>query len=335
MIIPAKLQIGDNVGIISPSFGGAGAFSHRYQQADESLNKIGLKVKPAKNALKSSGYVSSSIKDRVDDIHEMFSDPSVSAIICSIGGNHSNQLLQYLDYDLIAKNPKPFIGYSDITVLHYALLKFANLQTFYGPCLITQFGEYPEVLDFTLDHFVKALFEREIGTITPSKFYTDEFLDWSLKLDLSRARTMTINKGYEWADPGYAKGKIIGGCLGSLNHLLGTKYWIDPTEKIFFLDIPESEPGKGMKIPDVDAYLTDLDNCEVFSVISGLIVGRLYGYSAGEELLVKTLLRRFTSDKPYPVLLDVDFGHTDPIITIPYLAQAEINSANNSFSIDN
>jgi len=308
-------------------------FPHRYDQAVEAVNEIGLNVKPAKNALKSSGYVSSSIQDRVEDIHAMFSDPSVSAIICSIGGNHSNQLLQYLDYDLIAKNPKPFIGYSDITVLHYALLKFANLQTFYGPCLITQFGEYTEVFDFTLAHFVKTLFDKESGPVTPSQFYTDELLDWTQKLDLSRARTMTINKGYEWANPGNVKGKIIGGCLGSLNHLLGTKYWIDPANMIFFLDIPESEPGKGMKIPDVDAYLTDLDNCEVFSVITGLIVGRLYGYSEGEELLVKTLLRRFTSDKPYPVLLDVDFGHTDPIITIPYLAQAEINSASNSFSI--
>jgi len=335
MIIPAKLKKGDNIGIISPSLGGAGIFPHRYEKAVESLNKIGLNVKPAKNSLKSSGYVSSSIQDRVDDIHEMFSDPSVSAIICSIGGNHSNQLLHYLDYDLIAKNPKPFIGYSDITVLHYALLKFANLQTFYGPCLITQFGEYPNVLDFTLDHFVKALFDREIGTITPSKFYTDELLDWTLKLDQSRARTMTINKGYEWANPGYAKGKIIGGCLGSLNHLLGTKYWIDPTNMIFFLDIPESEPGMGMKIPDVDAYLTDLDNCGVFSVISGLIVGRLYGYTEDEKQLVKSIIRRFIQDKPYPVLFDVDLGHTDPMITIPYMAQVEINSANNSFSILN
>jgi len=145
-------------------------FPHRYENAVAAIKKIGLNVKPATNALKSSGYLSSSIQDRVDDIHEMFSDPSVSAIICSIGGNYSNQLLQYLDYGLIKKNPKPFIGYSDITVLHYALLKFANLQTFYGPCLITQFGKYPEVLDFTLDHFVKTLFDREIGPVTPSQF---------------------------------------------------------------------------------------------------------------------------------------------------------------------
>ena len=224
MIIPERLKKGNTIGIISPSFGGAGMFAHRYEKAVEVLNKISLNVKPAKNALKSSGYVSSSIQDRVDDIHEMFSDLSVSAIICSIVGNHSNQLLQYLDYDLIAKNPKPFIGFSDITVLHYALLKFANLQTFYGPALITQFGEYPEVFDFTLEHFMKAMFDREFGRITPSEYHTDEFLDWSLKLDLTRKRDVTINKGYEWANPGYAKGELIGGCLGSLNHLLGTKY---------------------------------------------------------------------------------------------------------------
>jgi len=81
MIIPAKLKKGDTIGIISPSFGGAGIFPHRYEKAVKTLNKIGLNVKPAKNSLKSSGYVSSSIQNRLDDIHEMFSDPSVSAII--------------------------------------------------------------------------------------------------------------------------------------------------------------------------------------------------------------------------------------------------------------
>ena len=191
------------------------------------------------------------------------------------------------------------------------------------------------MLDFTLNHFVKTLFGREIGPVTPSEFYTDELLDWTQKLDLSRPRAMNINKGYEWANSGYAQGKIIGGCLGSLNHLLGTRYWIDPTNMIFFLDIPESEPGRGMKIPDVDAYLTDLDNCGVFNVISGLIVGRLYGYTEEENHQVKSIIRRFISGKPYPVLFDADLGHTDLMITIPYMAEVEINSANNSFSIHN
>ncbi|KAA6438559.1 hypothetical protein FEM33_17935 [Dyadobacter flavalbus] len=110
MFTPRCLHIGDTIGVISPSFGGAGAFPHRYKQSVDCLKRMGLNVRPAQNALSSTGYVSDSIKARVDDIHEMFSDSSISAIICSIGGNHSNQLLGYLDYELISKNPKPFIG---------------------------------------------------------------------------------------------------------------------------------------------------------------------------------------------------------------------------------
>lgn len=139
MNVPKRLKKGDCIGIISPSSGLAAIFPHRLEQGIEALMRMGFRVKLGKYASGITGYVSGSAQERADDFHAMFRDPEISAIVCMIGGNHSNQLLKHLDFELIRKNPKIFIGYSDITVLHYALHAQADLRTYYGPCVMTQF----------------------------------------------------------------------------------------------------------------------------------------------------------------------------------------------------
>ncbi|MDO8729023.1 MAG: LD-carboxypeptidase, partial [bacterium] len=173
-----KLKKGDLISILSPSAGLGELFPHRIENGIKYLEKIGFKVEVEKNALKRKNWVSGSIKERVDDIHSAFKNKKVKAIICTIGGNHSNQLLKYLDFKLIRNNPKIFLGYSDITVLHNAIYKKAGLRTFYGPCIISEFGEYPEMLPFTKNYFDKTLIEGAVGNIKPSKEWTDEFLNW-------------------------------------------------------------------------------------------------------------------------------------------------------------
>ena len=79
----------------------------------------------------------------------------MKAIITTIGGDHSNQVLKYLDFEIIKNNPKIFMGYSDITVLHFAFAANANLRTYYGPCIIAELAEYPEILPYTLEYFKK------------------------------------------------------------------------------------------------------------------------------------------------------------------------------------
>src|SRR6056297_1195005 len=186
---PKKLKKGDTIGIVAPSSGLAGLFKHRTKKGKKCLEKMGFKVKFSPHSKKINGYVSANREKRVSDIHQMFKNKNIDAILTTIGGNHANQLLQDIDYSIIKENPKPFIGYSDITVLHFAFLTQANLQTFYGPCLISEFGENPDILDYTKDYFQKALMSKKpIGKIKPSKKWTDEFLDWAQKKDLQRPR---------------------------------------------------------------------------------------------------------------------------------------------------
>jgi len=335
LIKPKSLELGDTIGVVAPSAGNAEIFPHRINMAKKMIEKLGYKVKFAKHSLKRNGYLSSNISERVEDIHDMFKDNLVKAIICTIGGNHSNQLLKYIDYKIINENPKIFIGYSDISVLHYAFMKKANLLTFYGPCLMTQFGEYPEILKYTLDYFNKAITAREsIGEIKQSETWTAEILDWTKKMDLKRPRKQKKTNDFIWLKKGEAKGKIIGGCVPSINHLIGTEYWIDSSDSIFFIDIPEGHDfGKGLSVSDLDAYLTDISNIGVFKKISGLIIGRPYNYSKEENEILKKIILRITYKYNYPIVLNANIGHCDPIITLPYGVKASLNSNNNKFII--
>jgi len=333
LIKPKRLQEGDTIAIISPSAGLGKRYPHRIDNAIKFLESQGYKVKEFPSTRKNNGWESAPAEERAKDIMAAFLDKEVKAIISTIGGTVAIQTLKYLDFEKIKENPKIFCGYSDISNLHYAFLTQANLVTFYGPCAMTQFGEYPKPLDYTFEYFNKAVIsEKPIGKITPSKEWTEEVLDWSKKLDLTRPRKLKKNKGFEWLRKGKAEGKIIGGCLTSIVHLPGTKYWPDYKDKILFLEIPEGQKfDQGEPLPYVDWYMEQLNILEVFNQIKGLIFGRPFKYNEDEaEMLKKKILER-TKDYDFPILLGADIGHTDPMITIPIGTNVMIDSETNTF----
>lgn len=337
LITPDKLKRGSAIGIVSPSAGFAPFVMHRIKKASRALKKLGFRVVISDHALENKNYVSATVKERVEDIHSMFADPKIKVIMAMIGGNHSNQLLPFLDYELIRKNPKAFVGYSDITVLHFALQKKSGLQTYYGPMFLTQMAENPKPLDYSLKYFKKVLMSRKARIdVQPSSQWTDEVLDWFKKKDLKRPRKLKKNKGFEWLKKGKAEGFAWGGAIVSLSHLAGTEYWIDPEGAIAFFDIPESHDlYKGLSISDIDAYFADYKNLGIFNKINGLIIGRPYCHSEEEINQLKQLVLHYTEDCKYPVLLNANIGHADPIITIPYRAKVFLNSRKDSFVLYN
>lgn len=338
LIIPDRLKKGDTLGIVSPSAGLAPFAMHRIDNAVKYFQDMGYKVIIGTNALKNEGYVSASINDRVEDIHSMFLNPEVKAIICTIGGNNSNQLLPYIDFALIKNNPKIFIGYSDISVLHFAIQSQSNLATYFGPCVMTQFGEYPKPLPYTLDSFIQQLCNSDAKTINikQSELWTDETPNWFEKKDLDGKRKQIENTGYEWLKKGKSSGTAWGGTIPSINYLLGTKYWVKPKNSIFFLDIPEGKDiNSGLGLSEVDAYLTNLDNAGIFDEVKGIIVGRPYRYTLEEHNKLKEIILRITDKYDFPILYNANIGHVDPIITLRYGQKIEINSNKNYFSLLN
>lgn len=333
-ILASRIKKGDLVSIISPSSGLAPLAMHRIEQGKRALENMGFRVKIEANALKNADYVSGTIEERVADIHSAFADKKVKAIICTIGGNHSNQLLKFLNWDLIRQNPKIFLGYSDITVLHHAIRSKTGLVTFYGPAIMPEFGDFPRIDKYTEEYLKKALADGTINKVDTSDKWTDEFLDWSEKKDLRRPRHYKKNPGFSWWRKGRVTSELLGGTIPSINHLAGTEYWNDPKGKILFIDLPEgTDPGEGLSISDLDAYLADLFNLGVFIGIKGLIIGRAYAQSSENIKKIKQMIERYTKSSKYPILYGADIGHTTPMITVPLGATAVLDSAKDLFEI--
>ena len=133
MIRPPRLKTADTIGIVSPSWGGAGLFPHRVEQGVRHLQSLGFKVRLATHALNHRGFVSDTPENRARDIHDLYADSEIKAIIAAIGGDYSCHLLPLLDFDLIASNPKVFMEYSDIPVLNVVIWTRTGLSTFNGP----------------------------------------------------------------------------------------------------------------------------------------------------------------------------------------------------------
>lgn len=335
-IKPAHLSLGDTIGLVSPSSPVAGMVPHRFDLGVKKLEDLGYRVKIADHAREVSGYTAGSARSRAEDLHTMFLDPEVKAIMCCIGGFHANQVLQYLDFDLIRNHPKIFIGFSDISVLHFALHTKANLVTFYGPALMTQFAEPFGIHSYTLNSFTRVLGQATpFGVVHPSTEWTDELLNWFQKADLERPRTMKPNPGYAWIKGGEAEGELIGGCITSILHLRGTEYWPMFEKKLFFWELPESssDMAKGEPPSRIDAHLTDLELSGVFQKISGMIVGRPKGYTDAQTEELKTVIASYADRYSWPVLFGIDIGHTDPIMTLPLGIRARIDGEKGLFEL--
>ena len=320
---PSKLAIGDTMGIVSPSSAIPSENPSRLKKGINGLSKLGYKVKLGRFVTNKLGYMAGSVQERVQDIHDMFEDPAVDAIICTIGGYSSNQLIEHLDYNLIRKNPKIFMGFSDVTNLLLAINSKTDLITFHGPMVMTQFGETPQILPFTLRNMEKVICQTSNLTILEaSSEWTDEYLDWKKELDI-RPRNMVKTKGWNVLKEGNVQALLIGGNLRSLQGLLGTEFLRSLDGSILFWEETQTN------IPSIDRTLTYLHLSGALKNLKGMIVGRL-----GNEIefpepdyTLEKCISRVTQQYDFPVILNVDIGHTDPILTMPLGVNARVDTA--------
>lgn len=329
-LTPPRLRQGDTIAIISPSWGGAGAFPHRVQAGIRQIETMGYQAVLSAHALNQSGWVSDSPENRAADMHACFANPHIRAIVSAIGGDHACQLLPFLDFDLIRQNPKIFMGFSDTTVLNVAIHAATGLITFNGPALLTDFAEHPQMFEYTLRCITRTLSVSDApGPVEPSPTWTEEFLDWESRKDLERPRQMQSSPGWTWLKPGTVEGPLMGGCIESLQHLRGTRFWPDWRGKIFFWETSEEKP-----LPEtVDGMLMDYENMGVLEQIGGMLVGRPMRYSADEKQTLREIILERTRHFSFPVITDMDFGHTSPQMVLPLGVRARIDSTARQFAI--
>lgn len=204
-MVPQKLKKGDEVRIIAPSRSMAILKEDCINLAIERLEKLGLKVSFAEHVKDfDSDYMCTNAKDRAEDMNKAFADPNVKAILTVIGGFNSNQILKYLDFEIIKNNPKILCGFSDITILLDTIYAKTGLVTYYGPHF-SSFG-MKKGFDYTLDYFKRMLLEDRGETeVVSSEAWSDDawFLD-------QENREFINNEGMFIINEGEAEGKIVG-----------------------------------------------------------------------------------------------------------------------------
>jgi muramoyltetrapeptide carboxypeptidase len=317
----AKLKPGDEIRIIAPSTSMAMVKGKQIEIAVERLNNFGFTISYGKNVEVHDEFFSSTIEERLEDLHAAFSDPNVKGIITATGGYNSNQLLKYIDYDLIKTNPKIFCGYGDITALSLAIYKNTGLVTYSGPNF-SSFG-MKEGFDYTLQSFLDAVTNDSPYEITPSSFWSDD--PWHLEQE---DRTFIEQSHYHVIREGKAEGKIIGGNLGAFNLLHGTEFMPSLKDSILFIeDDLESHPHR------FDRDLQSLLHLPDANQIKAILIGRFQKDSNMTDAALAQIIRSKRELENIPVIANVNIGHVHPFVTIPIGATATIVAKGNDTEI--
>ncbi|MBG9454995.1 peptidase S66 [Lysinibacillus sphaericus] len=311
MRIPNKLIVGDEIRVIAPSRSAAIITAESAEQTKKMLEDLGFRVSFGRHIFECDLQHSSSIEHRVSDIHDAFRDENVKAILTVIGGFNCNEVLPYLDYDMIANNPKILCGFSDITALATAITKKCGFVTYSGP----HFSSFKmeKAQDYQLSYFQKCLIENKPYTINASRVWSDDA--WYLD---QRNRHFEAASWKVYSD-GEASGQLYGGNLCTLNLLQGTAYMPELSNSILFLEDDE--------IVNPEIFARDFTSLlQATSNIKGIAIGRFQRASNMTAEQLHFILDKHPNLKRIPVIYDVDFGHTQPIFTFPIGGEIQMNT---------
>ena len=269
----------------------------------ESLAALGLKTKLGTHLLDRYGYLAGRDRDRASDTHEMFADTSVRAVVAVRGGWGSSRLLPLLDYDLIRRNPKILLGYSDITALHLAIVARSGLVTFHGPVGTSTW--HP----FSVEYVRRVLFDGEAVLMTNLRDVRESLTEVE-----HRVQTITAGK---------ARGPILGGNLTVLSAIVGSSYLPDFTGSILFVeDVNE-------QIYRFDRMLTQLALAGILQRIRGFILGKCTDCTPGEgygSLTIEEVLADHIKPLGIPAWRGAMIGHRTPQFTIAEGIEVEIDA---------
>lgn len=290
----SRLKKNDKIGIISPSDPITEDLMPQFNKGINFFRDLGFDVVVAKNALSNTLGYSATPKEKAEDINEMFKDASIKAIICSQGGRTANICLPFLDFEIIGKNPKIFLGMSDITVLLNAIYAKTGLITFHGGDIIWNFGREPKLYD--------------------KKEFIDRLMDGKIGLINSNGERMTIRGGT-------AEGKLLGGNLRCLLKLAGTPYFPDFNESILFLE------NFGFSAEETHCSFAQLEQMGVFNKVKGIIIGYIYDENYEQkDVRMEDILKDVTAEYQLPILKVNDFGHNCSNTILPVGARVKLNA---------
>ena len=305
-LFPKAIQKGDTVGIISPSAATADRMEFTY--AKEAMEALGFKVKVGENFKNRFGHLAGTDDERADDLNAMFADPEVKAIICLRGGSGAARILPMLDYETIRKNPKPLMGYSDITALHCAIQSQTGLTTFHGP---NGSGSWNS---FHVKQFQQLFFEKKLMTFQNEVTKGDDLV-------AKGNRIQTLKSGT-------ASGRILGGNLTVLSALSGTPYYPDFQDAILFIEDVGEDPYR------IDRMMSTLQLNGTLSKIKGFIFGQCSDCKPGSgygAFTIDQIMDQYVLPLGIPAYIGAMIGHIPRQFIVPVGAKVSMNADTGTF----
>ena len=311
IIKPQRLKQGDTVALVAPA--SATFNSMDVDIARESLQALGLTVKIGKHLLGRHGYLAGADRDRAADINAFFADESVRAVLPIRGGWGSSRVLPYLDFDVIRRNPKVLLGYSDITALLLSVHARTGLVTFHGPNGLGRWDEW------SVDYLRRLLFNGEVLTMENPKKLSDRN---SLTQIEHRPQTIT---------PGTARGRLLGGNLTVLTTIMGSPYLPEWDGAILFLE------DVGEDLYRVDRMFTQMNLAGALQRIRGLVFGTCAECGPGEgfaSLTLEEILADHIKPLGVPAWFGAMIGHQTPQWTVPVGVDATIDATRGTITLN-
>jgi muramoyltetrapeptide carboxypeptidase LdcA involved in peptidoglycan recycling len=286
------------------------------------LERRGFRVRLAEHVERPAGR-----KGKLADLRALFEDDEVAAIVCTTGGTDSHQLLDELDYALVAAHPKIFCGYSDITALQAAFNVRTGLVTFMGPSVLSDWAEFGGIPAYTWAEWEATVMRPEPrGEIGVAPEWSSEFTQWDQADD--RPRGWVPNPGPRTVRAGGAEGPLVPANLSTLLLLAGTPWWPDLSGAVLALEAAEEE-----QVWWVERSLHQLRQMGVWERAAGVAFGRCHPQSGIEPGELDRLLLEATGGTTLPIAADFDFGHTEPHCTLPWGVQARLDADLPSISL--
>ena len=305
-VIKSKvLRKGDKIGIISPA--SKPLDEDQYFKGVQYLENLGYSVTPGKSVLNERGYLAGDDIDRVSDLNSMFADPEIKAIFCSRGGYGTPRILDKIDFEIIRKNPKIFIGYSDITAINFAIWAKTKVITFSGPMVAVEMGK-------GIHPFTEFNLWQNLSDISDNKKLENPD-DVKIKI---------INQGN-------AEGRLVAGCLSVFVSLLGTPYMPDLNDAILVIEDVDEEPYR------LDRFFAQLKLSGIFNRINGLVLGQFIDCESKDPskptLAINDVISDYVKDLSIPIITNFAYGHGAIKLTLPIGIKARLDTADGYLSI--
>jgi len=298
---PQRLTPGMTVGLVAPA--SPTGEDERTRFAVDIVRSFGFAVKEGRHLYSRDQYLAGTDQERAGDLMAMFADPDVDAIFCLRGGYGASRILPLLDYEVIRRNPKALIGYSDITALLNAIFRNTGLIGFHGPVANQLFTDY------TLGEFRKVLFEPSAPTVIGA---APPFETGPGRVE--EKNRVTVFRG------GKARGRLVGGNLSLVTHLLGTPFEPDFRDRILVLEDVAESPYR------IDRMLTQLWLAGRLQTVAGIAFGKFTeAGSSGPSFSVEEVIAQRCAQLQVPVVRGLMIGHVEDQTVVPIGALAELD----------